>query len=96
MNNKEETIAKYNHGINISDRTNLNISGVKRIENFDNEEFVIVTVMGILTVKGNNLELIKLDTLQGNISIKGKIDSLEYKDDIKVKNNQGIINRLFK
>ena len=96
MDKKEEIHVNYNHGITINDRRNLVISGVKRIENFDNEEFVIETVMGLLTVKGDNLELIKLDTLQGNISIKGKIDSLEYSSDIKTKNNQGIINRLFK
>ena len=94
MEKKEEIY--ISHNLSLNDRKNLNISGVKRIENFDNEEFVMETVMGLLTVKGDNLELIKLDTLQGNISIKGKIDSLEYSSDIKNKTNQGIINRLFK
>ncbi len=94
MEKKEEIY--ISHNLSLNDRKNLSISGVKRIENFDNEEFVMETVMGLLTVKGDNLELIKLDTLQGNISIKGKIDSLEYSSDIKNKSNQGIINRLFK
>ena len=94
MEKKEEIYTSHN--LSLNDRKNLSISGVKRIENFDNEEFVMETVMGLLTVKGDNLELIKLDTLQGNISIKGKIDSLEYSSDIKNKTNQGIINRLFK
>jgi len=84
------------HNLSMNDRKNLIVSGVKKIENFDNEEFVVDTVMGVLTIKGENLELIKLDTLQGNISIKGKIDSFDYKDDFKSKSNQGIINRLFK
>ena len=94
MEKKEEIYTSHN--LSLNDRKNLSISGVKRIENFDNEEFVMETVMGLLTVKGDNLELIKLDTLQGNISIKGKVDSLEYSSDIKNKSNQGIINRLFK
>ena len=84
------------HNLNMNDRKKLIVSGVKKIENFDNEEFVVDTVMGLLTIKGENLELIKLDTIQGNISIKGKINSFDYKDDYKTKNNQGIINRLFK
>ena len=88
MEKKEEIYTSHN--LSLNDRKNLSISGVKRIENFDNEEFVMETVMGLLTVKGDNLELIKLDTLQGNISIKGKIDSLEYSSDIKNKSNQGI------
>lgn len=86
----------FNHNLSMSDRKSLIISGVKRIENFDNEEFVMETVMGLLTIKGDNLELIKLDTLQGTISIKGRIDAMDYKDNLKTKNSQGIINRLFK
>ena len=72
------------------------ISGIKKIDNFDSEEFVIDTNMGILTVKGENLEIIKLDTIQGNISIKGKINSLDYIDDMKEKESKGVFNRLFK
>ena len=37
--------------------------------------------MGYLLVKGNDLELIKLDTNSGNISIKGLINSITYLDD---------------
>jgi sporulation protein YabP len=84
------------HNLSMNNRNNLLISGVKKIENFDNEEFVMDTVMGLLTIHGNDLELIKLDTIQGDISIKGRINSINYKDDMKIKNNQGIINRLFK
>lgn len=96
MERNDEINNNLNHGVSLNERKNLVISGVKKIENFDNEEFVMDTVMGLLTIKGNNLELIKLDTVQGTISIKGKINSLDYKDNIKNKNNQGIINRLFK
>lgn len=96
METIEESNINYNHCISLNDRKNLLISGVKKIENFDDEEFVMETTMGLLTIKGNNLELIKLDTLQGNISIKGTINILEYSQDIKIKDNKGIINRLFK
>ena len=52
------------------------------------------TTMGMLTIKGNGLELIKLDTLQGNVSIKGLINSLEYNEETKKESK--IFNRLFK
>ena len=86
----------FNHGITLIERKNLVISGIKKIDNFDSEEFVIDTNMGILTLKGEDLELIKLDTVQGNVSIKGKINSLEYVDEVKSKDNKGVLNRLFK
>ena len=96
MDKNEENRIGSNHSLNLVDRNNLFLSGVTKIDNFDNEEFVIDTTMGSLTIRGDSLELIKLDTIQGNISIKGRIDSFEYKETIKKKENQGIINRLFK
>ena len=48
-------------------------------------------------IKGSDLELVKLDTMQGNVSIKGTIISLSYIDDYKNKSRDtSILNRLFK
>ena len=56
-----------------------------------------INPVGFLVVKGENLELIKLDTMQGNVSIKGMVKSMTYIEDVKVKDKeQGIFNRLFK
>lgn len=96
MDKNDGNVLGFNHSITLVERKNLVISGIKKIDNFDSEEFVIDTNMGILTVKGENLEIIKLDTIQGNISIKGKINSLDYIDDMKEKESKGVFNRLFK
>lgn len=85
------------HNISLIERKNITISGVKKIESFDNEEFVIETLIGLVVVKGENLEIIKLDTYQGVISIKGKINMLNYIDDsMKKQKEDSILNRLFK
>jgi len=85
------------HTIALNERKNIAISGVKKIESFDNEEFLIETLMGFVIVKGEQLEIIRLDTYQGNISIKGKINSITYIDDERNKEKEdGIFNRLFK
>ena len=52
--------------------------------------------MGFMVIKGEDLELIKLDTLSGNVTIKGTINSLEYILENKKSNDDGIISRLFK
>lgn len=96
MEKIESEFNNYNHGITLTERKNLIVSGVKKIENFDEEEFLMETTMGMLTVKGEELELIKLDTMQGNVSIKGKINSINYNEDNKIKEKDGIFNRLFK
>ena len=98
METKEAIISNYNHSITITERKNLLITGVKKIENFDSEEFLLETVMGFLVVKGEDLELVKLDTLAGNVSIKGLFKGFSYMDDNnkKTKDNNSVFNRLFK
>lgn len=88
----------FSHGISIAERKNIVLSGVKKIESFDNEEFLMETTLGYLVIKGSELEIIKLDTYQGNVSIKGRIDSLMYLDGNNGKKDKenSILNKLFK
>ena len=86
-----------NHNINITNRKTINISGIKKIDNFDESEFLLETNMGYLKITGSNLEIIKLDTYQGDISIKGKINSFNYMDDGKIKEKkESVLKKLFK
>ena len=57
---------------------------------------MIETTMGYLVIKGSGLEIIKLDTYQGDVSIKGKIDSLVYSDNNKKEKQDGLLSKLFK
>lgn len=94
---KIDVATNYNHGITLIERKSLMVSGVKKIENFDDEEFLMETTMGYLIVKGEGLELIKLDTLQGNVNIKGIVKGINYVEETKQKDKeQGILSRLFK
>jgi sporulation protein YabP len=93
----EHSVASLNHNVSITDRKGLVISGVKKIESFDNEEFLLETTMGYIIIKGNELEIIKLDTYQGNISIKGHVNSLTYVDNkTKHETHESVFNKLFK
>lgn len=85
---------EINQIINIKDRKNISISGVKKVENFDEKEFLLSTNMGFLKINGSSLEIVKLDTLKGDLSIKGKINLLMYVDNNK--NKESFINKLFK
>ena len=51
------------------------------MESFDNEEFLLETVMGFLAIKGENLQMKNLDVEKGIVSIKGKIFDLVYIDE---------------
>lgn len=93
----DKDITSYNHVITMNERKNINISGVKKIDSFDNEEFLLETTMGYIVIKGEGLEIIKLDTYQGNVSIKGKVNSLIYMENLnKKEKEEGIFSKLFK
>lgn len=86
----------YNHSIMLNERKNLTISGVKKIDNFDSEEFLLETNMGYVVIKGTELEIIKLDTYQGNVAIKGMINSLSYMENAKKEKEESFLTKLFK
>ena len=51
--------------------------------------------MGVMLIKGEELEMIKLDTLEGNVSIKGKINMINYTDSESSKESS-VFSKLFK
>lgn len=83
-----------NHVVKVVERKNIIVSGVKRIISFDDKQFFMDTIMGELVIKGSSLEVIKLDTIDGNVSIKGNIDSFYYT--LKDKESDSILAKLFK
>lgn len=96
MDRENSNISTYNHSVNLLERKTLVVTGVKKIENFDNLHFLVETTMGNMMIKGENLELIKLDTLSGNVTIKGNINSINYLPESIQKKEESLFSRLFK
>lgn len=86
----------YNHGISINERKLVYITGVNKIESFDDEEFLLDTNMGFLAIKGNGLEIVRLDTKDGVVSIKGTVDSFSYFESMKKGSKSSLFDKLFK
>ncbi len=84
------------HEIKVVDRTMINLSGINKISSFDEEEFLMESNMGVILLKGEGLEIVKLDTHDGNVKIKGKLNSLAYIEDIKKNKEESLISKLFK
>ena len=86
----------YNHGISINERKVIYLTGLLKIESFDEEEFLLETNMGYLVIKGSSLEIVRLDTKDGILSIKGNIDSIAYFDSLKKSSKTSFMEKLFK
>lgn len=83
------------HKIEMIDRKNLSLTGIKTIESFDSQEFLVETVLGYLLIRGTGLSLGKMDTDNGELTIKGIIDSVAYVSGSKSQ-KEPLVKRLFK
>ncbi|GIO24236.1 sporulation protein YabP [Oceanobacillus sp. J11TS1] len=84
------------HTVKIDKRKNLEITGVKEVDSFDNEAFLLETVMGYLIIRGQNLQLKNLDVTEGVVTIKGKIYELSYVDEQQQEKAKGFFSKLFR
>ena len=52
MDKDVATLSSFNHNVTINERKNIVITGVKKIDSFDNEEFLMDTSLGYMIIKG--------------------------------------------
>ena len=64
------------HTLILEARSSLRISGVKDIGSFSETKIILDTVMGELTVRGEELHVVGLDPDTGDFSMTGKVRSL--------------------
>lgn len=95
-NNNQKGTTVQEHDVIMRGRRLLDITGVKQVESFDNEEFLLETVMGILAIRGQNLQMKNLDVDKGIVSIKGKIFDLVYLDEHHGEKAKGFFSKLFR
>ncbi|MBE6896713.1 MAG: sporulation protein YabP [Ruminococcaceae bacterium] len=86
----------FPHSVSMKDRASVDITGVTDVEKFDESIIVARTDLGKLTVKGSGLKVISLDidTADKSLRIEGRINSLEYSNSGRSK-NESIVSKLF-
>lgn len=90
----EEKAMFKSQNIIIEDRTRMSITGVEQVENFNDTIITLTTVNGGMTIKGEGLNISKLNLDDGNVKISGKVNSVAYTArEVTTKN---IISKLFK
>lgn len=66
------------HRLSLDNRAKLTLTGVEDVERFDEEEIVMSTSAGALTIKGEELHIEKLSLDGGEIHVTGRVDALTY------------------
>ena len=88
----EDAIRK-SHNIILEDRKKFMLTGVTEVISFDENEIALDTVLGKVSLRGEDLKLGQFDTQKGDISGSGKIYAFVYTAN---ESNGGFFSRLFK
>ena len=81
------------HTLSLTDRGRLTVSGVADVESFDENTVVLDTAGGLLIVRGSSLHVDKLSIEGGELSLSGRVDSLNYEEGRAERG--GLLSRLF-
>ena len=90
----ENKVIFRNQNIVLEDREKMTVTGVDQVESFNDNTIILSTIKGGLLIKGEELNISRLNLDDGSVKINGKISGINYTNkDISSKN---IIGKLFK
>ena len=81
------------HRLLLEQRKTLSLGGV---QSFDENEVLLVTVCGVLTIRGKELHVGRLELEKGEADIEGSIDSLVYTEHGPLQKKGSALARLFR
>ena len=81
------------HRLLLEQRKTLSLGGVQDVKSFD---VLLVTVCGVLTIRGKELHVGRLELEKGEADIEGSIDSLVYTEHGPQQKKGSALARLFR
>lgn len=91
MNTARQTPVRTN--VNIENRERISVTGITRVDSFDEGEVSAATDNSGICVYGQNLHISRLDLENGILTVDGFITGVEYTDKEK---REGLFSRMFK
>lgn len=75
---EKNKISFKSQNIYLEDRQKLSVTGVEQVESFNENTIILVTIKGIVTIKGENLNINKLNLEDGHVKIDGLVNEVIY------------------
>lgn len=97
MLEEPKKVSNVIQNIILENREKLNVSGVLDVLSFDDQIVIVETELGLLTIKGENLKINKLNIDTSEVTLDGYVSSLAYSEAESFKKNaSGLIGKIFK
>jgi len=84
----------WRHQVTLFDREEMTIDGVLSLGSYDEKEIVMETEHGMLTVKGEGLNIKQLNLDKSNVIVDGLVKTITYDDTARTK--KGLLERFLK
>ncbi len=83
--------------LTLINRQSCGITGVQDVVSFDENQVVLDTDLGLLTIKGKGLHMNRLTLDKGEVDLEGSVDSMAYSsNEAYRKSGESFFNRLFR
>ena len=98
IDERKNTMQKSNiiQNLILESREKLNISGALDVLSFDDQIVIVETHLGMLTVKGEDLRINKLNIDSEEVIVEGNVSSLCYSDKSFEKKDNSFFSKIFK
>ncbi len=80
------------HTVTVTDRGTVHLTGIDEVVSYDENNIVMQTNMGQLTLDGSGLNIVKLNLGDKEVIIEGKADALYY---MESNGKRSLFSRLF-
>jgi len=81
------------HAVTMDERKRAMLTGITDVASFNEQEVVMLTAEGDITLIGEGLHISLLNLEEGKLTVEGRIAALEYGDTQK---RSGVLSRLFR
>lgn len=95
--NKDMSLENNKSSLTLENRKKMTLNGVSEILSFNEEQILLITVLGNMDIRGEELKMTKLDVQNGDVVITGRISYVVYTtNEKKSKNKDGILSKIFR
>ncbi len=98
MDAKDLRPEEVGHRVLLINRESVSIRGVLNVDSFDDQEVVLDTELGTLTITGEELHVRELNLENGQLFVEGLVHGLNYSTNVKGKKTRstGWLDRIFR
>ena len=93
----EEKVGGRPHRLMMEDRGKMSMTGIVDVISFDEDQVVLDTDKGLLTIKGKDLCVSRLTLDKGEVYVDGQADSHIYSSNLSLRRSgESLLSRLFR